>query len=279
MPAAVAVDADGSLVAFLVWFGSALGDQVVTVARSTDGRTWSIDPTPIDIDLGVALAPPGAVPAAALRDTDGTWLLYGWAARTADRSSFESWRATAARPEGPWTVAAGEDRVLPHGPTGAWDDQTAAVSAILPDGTGLEMWYEGQTSGRSVRGGIGHASSTDGVTWVRQDDPVLGPGGCGQATSAASLGPQVWARGDGYLMLFAGSSGPSDKPDVLGATSDDGIHWSCTGRILLSAADIPGSQGIESIQGTTLDGAPALLVESLTDHGSEIWLATVTVGP
>ncbi len=49
--------------------------------------------------------------------------------------------------------------------------------------------------------------------------------------------------------------------------------------MLLGAADIPGSGGIEWIQGATLDGAPALLVESLTGRGSEIWLATVPIGP
>jgi hypothetical protein len=279
MPAAATVDADGAIVAFLVWFGPDVGDQVLTVARSTDGRTWSIDPAPVDIDLGMALAPPGAVPGAALQDADGTWQLYGWAAEATDRTSFETWRATAAEPEGPWAVADADVRVLPAGPVGAWDDHTAAVSAILPTENGLELWYEGQRAGRSVRGGIGYATSTGGVTWARHDGPVLGRGGCGPATAAAALGPQVWRRGDGYLMLFVGSASPSDKPDVLGATSEDGIHWACTGTVLLRATDIPGSRGIESIQGTTLDGEPVLLVESLTDRGSEIWLATVTVRP
>ncbi len=277
MPAAAAVDADGSIVAFLVWFGPA--GQRVTAARSTDGRSWSIDPTPIYTDLGLTLAPPGAIPGAALRGIDGTWVLYGWAARPADRTSFETWRATAPTPDGPWTIADGEDRVLARGANGAWDDQTAAASSILAEGPELSMWYEGQGAGRGVRGGIGYASSVDGVTWARRDDPVVGPGDCGPATAAASLGPQVWRRGDGYLMLFAGSAGPSEKPEVLAATSDDGIHWSCTGKVLLAAADIPGSEGVESIQGTTLDGEPVLLVESLSDGGSDIWLATVVVDP
>jgi len=230
-------------VAFLVWFGSARGDQLVTV----------------------------------------------------DRASYFTWRATAPAPEGPWTVAVGEDRVLPPGAAGAWDDETAAVSSVLAEGSGFALWYEGQRAGRSIRGGIGYASSADGVTWVRYDDPttdtagdptlhtegdpVLGPGACGPATAAAALEPQVWPRGDGYLMLFGGSAGLDGQPDVLGATSDDGVHWSCTGQVLLRAADIPGSEGIHTIQGATLDGEPVILVESLTAGGSEIWLATVSVGP
>ncbi len=294
MPAATAVDADGSLVAFLVWFGSARGDQLVTLARSADGRAWSVDPDPIYTDLGMRTSPPGPIPGAALRAADGTWLLYGWAATPAARTSFSTWRATAPAAEGPWTVAAGEERVLPPGPTGAWDDQTAAVSAVLPEGSGDAMWYEGQRPGTTVRGGIGYASSDDGVTWARYDDPatasagnpaqptdgdpVIAPGACGPATAAAALGPQVWRRGDGYLMLFGGSPAPDRENDVLGATSDDGIHWSCTGTVLLRAEDIPGSEGIHTIQGATLAGQPVLLVESLIDGGSEIWLASVSVG-
>lgn len=295
MPAAAAVDADGSIVAFLVWFGPARGDHPVTVARSIDGRAWSINQDPIYKDLGMALAHPGPIPGTALRAPDGTWLLYGWATTDVQAPTFFSWRATAAAPEGPWSVASGDERVLPPGPAGSWDDSTAAVSAILAQGQGFSMWYEGQRPGRTTRGGIGYASSADGVTWSRFDDPatetagdpnrptvgdpVLGPGACGPATAAAALGPQVWVHGDGYLMLFLGSAGQDGNADVLGAVSADGISWSCTGKVLLTAADIPGSQGIHTIQGAMVGGEPVLLIESLTDGGSDIWLATVAVGP
>ena len=80
-------------------------------------------------------------------------------------------------------------------------------------------------------------------------------------------------------MLFGGSPSPDRENDVLGATSSDGIHWACTGTVLLRAEDIPGSGGIHTIQGATLDGQPVLLVESLIDGGSEVWLARVSVGP
>jgi hypothetical protein len=78
-------------------------------------------------------------------------------------------------------------------------------------------------------------------------------------------------------MLFGGSPAPDRENDVLGATSADGIHWSCTGTVLLRPEDIPGSDGIHTIQGATLAGEPVLLVESLIDGGSEIWLAKVSV--
>ncbi len=295
MPAAAATDVDGSIVAWLVWLGPSRGDHPVTMARSVDGRAWSIGRDAIYTNLGMTLGDPGPVPGAALRAADGTWLLYGWAASATQGQSFFSWRATAPVPEGPWTVAPGEDRVLPPGPVGAWDDQTAAVSTVLVEDSKYSMWYEGQRPGRTMRGGIGYASSSDGITWNRFDDPttatagdptrptvgdpVLGPGACGPATASAALSPQVWARGDGYLMLFLGSSKPDGKADALGAVSSDGITWTCTGEILLAATDIPGSEGIETIQGATIGGEPVLLVESITDGGSDVWLATVSVGP
>jgi hypothetical protein len=279
LPGATAVDIDGSIVAFLVWFGSERGDQVVTLARSADGRAWSLDSDPIYTDLGMTLSPPGPIPGAALRAPDGTWLLYGWAAAPAARSSFSTWLATAVAPHGPWTATPGQDRVLPPGATGAWDDETAAASSVVASGAGFAMWYEGQRSGRTIRGGIGYASSADGLTWERYDGPVIGPGDCGPATAAAALEPQVWSRGDGFLMLFGGHAGPESQTEVLGATSEDGIRWSCTGKVLLRTSDIPGSEGIHTIQGATLGGEPVLLVESLTGGGSEIWLATVSAGP
>ncbi|MEO8469365.1 MAG: hypothetical protein ABI573_06820 [Chloroflexota bacterium] len=56
------------------------------------------------------------------------------------------------------------------------------------------------------------------------------------------------------------------------------ISRSCSGEIVLRAEDIPGSDGIESIQGATLDGQSVLFIESLVGQGTDIWLATVSVG-
>jgi hypothetical protein len=278
LPGATAVDAEGTIVAFLTWFGPAQGDQVVTVARSVDGRAWTVDPDPIYADLGLGFAPPGPIPQAAVQQSDRSWTLFGWGALPARRTSFFSWRATAPALDGPWGVADGEDRILPPGPRGAWDDETAAVATILPDGDGLAMWCEGQRPGRAVRGGIGYAASTDGMVWTRDPAPVLAPGQCGDAAAIAALEPQVWRRPDGYLMLFSGYAEGETRPTVLAATSPDGRTWSCTGRPLLDASAIPFSEGIHTIQGVTIAGEPALLVESLRDGGSEIWLVSVGIG-
>ena len=279
LPGTTAVDADGGLVAFLVWFGDAPGSQVVTVARSADGRTWDVDPEPSYTTLDLGLDSPGPVPAAALEEADGGWTLFGWGARPQRRTSFFSWRATAPALAGPWVVAPGQDVVLPPGESGTWDDETSAIATVLPEGDGLAAWYEGQRAGRIVRGGIGYATSPDGIAWARHPEPVVAPGQCGPGTALAALEPQVWRREDDFLMLFAGYAEVSARGSVFSATSPDGRTWSCTGEVLLRAADIPGSEGIHTIQGVTVDGRPALLVESLRDAGSEIWLVSVTEAP
>ena len=277
LPGAAAVDRDGTIVAFLTWFADAPGDQVVTVGRSVDGITWMLDPDPIYTDLGLGLAPPGPIPAAAFQGPDGSWTLFGWGADPIRRTSFFSWRATAPAPEGPWAIGPGEDRVLPPGPAAAWDDETAAVASVLPDGDGFAMWYEGQRPGRAIRGGIGYAASPEGIAWTRDPEPIIAPGQCGPGTAQAVLEPQVWQRSDGYLMLFSGYAEAATRPSIFAASSLDGRTWSCTGQALLDSTDIPGSEGIHTIQGVTVAGEPALLVESLHDRGSELWLVSVDI--
>ena len=276
MPGTTAVGADGMILAFLVWFGDAPGSQVVAVARSLDGRSWEVGHDPLYTTLDLGFDAPGPVPAAALQEADGRWTLFGWGAVAARRTSFFSWRATAPAVDGPWSVAPGEDRVLGPGERGTWDDETAAIGAVVRDGDGLAAWYEGQRAGRVIRGGIGYATSPDGVTWSRDPEPVVAPGQCGPGTGLAALEPQVWRREGGYLMLFAGYAEVSARGSVFAATSPDGRTWSCTGEVLLGATDIPGSEGIHTIQGVTVGGQPALLVESLRDRGSELWLVSVT---
>ncbi len=141
LPAAAARDHDGGYVLFIVWFGEEAADILVTVSRSTDGRTWDVGTEPIFTDLGVGVADPGPIPTAAVQLEDGTWLLYAWASEDDAGSSFSSWRASAAEPEGPWTLD--ERQVLEPGGPGSWDSMMAVVASVQLEGDGYRMWYEG----------------------------------------------------------------------------------------------------------------------------------------
>ena len=235
-PAAAARDAAGGYVLFILWSSDTPGSEVVTVARSQDGRTWRVGKT--SLFLAPGKPPPGAVrhvPAAALQLDDGTWQLYGWAALPDDPQSEETWRASAPTPEGPWVVDA--EHVLLPGPPGAWDSQVAAVGAVQRSSSGYALWYEGAGPGSGVRGDIGYATSTDGLAWKKFDDPatttatfgasdpLIHRGVCGPATSLALYQPQVEIASGGYVGVV-GAYGISDEFAVFGLTSTDGVAWS-----------------------------------------------------
>jgi hypothetical protein len=62
------------------------------------------------------------------------------------------------------------------------------------------------------------------------------------------------------------------------ATSPDGHEWTCAGPDpLLVAEDVPGGQGIHTMAATAVDGEASVLIESLIDGGSEIWLGELQI--
>jgi hypothetical protein len=155
---------------------------------------------------------------------------------------------------------------------------------------GFTAWYEGQPPGSNLRGDLGVAMSTDGLSWRKYDDPattaaslaesdpVIARGICGGGTEQAVFQPQVEiAREGGYIGMFGGYGASREHMDVFGAVSPDGIHWSCgTPEPLIRFSGIPNSQGIHTIGSFPLgDGRIALVLESLGAGHSDLWLATV----
>jgi hypothetical protein len=291
LPAAAARDGNGGYLLYIVWFGPDPGDQLVTLARSDDGRAWRIGRAALFTDLGMTLANPGPIPATVHREADGTWRMFGWAARATDSRRFSSWRASAPAPEGPWVLDAQE--VLAPGPAGAWDSQTAAVAEVHATPDGYAMWYEGQGPGNGIRGDIGFATSVDGLAWTKFDDPattdtalaasdpVMRRGMCGPGSALAIYQPQVEVTAGGYLAVVGAWAAGRETMDLFGATSAEGREWRCGSETpILRAEDIPGSQGIHTIASMPLeDGRVGLLLESLGDAHSDLWLAIVEVAP
>jgi hypothetical protein len=107
---------------------------------------------------------------------------------------------------------------------------------------------------------------------------VVKRGICGGGTSQAVFQPQVEVVRDGYAMVFGGFGASVDRMDVFGAVSSDGVRWTCgTPEALLRTSGIPNSQGIHSLASFPLgDGRIGLVVESLGEDHSDLWLATVT---
>jgi hypothetical protein len=262
-------EADGILHAYLVGFGDAIGDQEVFHATSADGSAWEVDPDEPMRDLGLDLSPPGPIPATVLPGPDRGWVMYLWGAPAPSTRGAVLWRATSDAPSGPWT--ADPQPVLPLGAADAWDDVALDFPTVVRDGDGFLMLYSAVGSGSPQAASIGRATSADGAAWQRGEAPVIEPGDCFAGESAAA--PRVLGSDDGWLMLFN-----ADRR-VGAARSDDGVAWSCAAdEPILTSADVPGSGGIHTFAMSRFGDRVLLLVESLVDGGSEVWLAELEAG-
>jgi hypothetical protein len=256
-------EANGLSHAYVVGFGDAPGDQDVFHATSSDGLAWEIDETPALEELGLDLSRPGPIPGSVIQASDGTWVMYLWGIPAPLSRGGEIYRATAESPAGPWV--ADPDPVLRAGELGAWDDSGIDFPAVVPMGGGYLMLYGGLDGSDTTR--IGVATSDDGITWRKDPEPVLEAGSCGKPGAQYAATPRLMATAEGYLLLF-----DQDRETAM-ATSPDGHDWTCSGpNALLVAGDVPGGQGIHTFAAANVDGIVSILIESLIDGGSEIWL-------
>jgi len=286
LPAAAARANDGSYVLIIVWFPVENGTPVIGLAMSTDTRTWTVGEDPILTELGVGGTDPGPIPTALLQLDDGSWQLFGWADDPMRSPHFTSWRASAPKLRGPWTLDGAH--VLDTGQPGTWDSQTAGIRSVVRGDTGYAAWYEGSPPGSSLRGYLGYATSVDGLTWQKFDDPsttsaqfaesdpVMRTGICGIGTSLALFQPHVERDPDGYSMVFGAFGRSREQMDLFGAVSVDGAHWTCGAPdALLRTSGIPGSEGTHTFTAFPLgDGRIGLLIEALGEGHSDIWFAT-----
>jgi len=107
-----------------------------------------------------------------------------------------------------------DDMVLGAGPAGAWDSQGVNDPTVVRLGNEWHMWYQGwQAPGQPIR--IGHATSADGVSWVKYDrfadadssnDFVLDVGVSGAWDHDYVWSPWVLAEGTTVRMWYTGWS-------------------------------------------------------------------------
>lgn len=117
--------------------------------------------------------------------------------------------------------------------------KSAGNPIITPEGSEVEttfgyVWLEGATyhlyytyfdeSSKSI---IGHATSTDGVSFTRDsaNNPVLNRGAGGAWDEGGCWCPQVWREGATWYMTYTGRNASAYDVCVGLATSPDGIVW------------------------------------------------------
>jgi hypothetical protein len=126
---------------------------------------------------------------------------------------------TRFRNVGPALVAVGAG--------GTWDQTSVSQPWVLYDGGTYKLWYGG-SNGSNWK--IGHATSSDGVSWAKSgSNPVLSVGAGGQFDETGLLFPVVYKDAEAsaskrYKMLYGGLNA-SGKIKVGYAYSADGVSW------------------------------------------------------
>ena len=125
-----------------------------------------------------------------------------------------------------------------------FDSVHAVGACIVRDGPAWKAWYTGWNGRtehlgrgltRKVEFRIGHATSPDGLAWVKVAGSagagaVLGLGEPGQPDSTGAAHPHVIHEGGTYRMWYEGYDGKAWR--LLHATSPDGRAWTKRGVAL-----------------------------------------------
>jgi len=169
---------------------------------------------------------------------NNTWVLY-YNARSVPpgEPGPAIGRATAPDPSGPWTRS--ENPVLEKGNAGEWDAEFVMPNSVIHTDTGYILYYSA-SNGPPSQGApamVGMATSADGITWTKYNDPattdppyadsdpVLTLGAPGSWDAAFAWECTVWQSSNGWEMYYSGTPSDFSTEQIGYATSTDGIHW------------------------------------------------------
>jgi predicted GH43/DUF377 family glycosyl hydrolase len=111
-------------------------------------------------------------------------------------------------------------------PSASWEggpNGEVSPQSILVENGVYRLWYHSYDGAKRR---IGYAESSDGISWTKYANPVLGVGPPGAWDDQAVVEPRVFAVGDGYRMYYGGHHSTGPDAWALGlATSPDGINW------------------------------------------------------
>jgi hypothetical protein len=260
-------------------------------ATSTDGLHWtraSDEPVfgPAAAGWPDEMGSTNLFVTSGLVEPDGTWVLYYY---TLDNSgnfngTHTIGRATAPGPDGPWTTS--PEPLLEPGPAGAWDSRQVSAPDVTRTDDGYVMFYDAASEDRLWK--IGRATSPDGLTWTKYDDPTTTDTAFAESDPVLTAMPGAWPAtrvidpnasltGDGWLMIYATNTGTTGKyvaPDMhmAFATSPDGITWSQASQPVFVGGQRLGWQGIYLISLAERDDGYYLFFDVATT-GTDVYLA------
>jgi hypothetical protein len=179
---------------------------------------------------GLAVAPAGgavfdgtsvSAPSLVLDAPDGVWRLY-YEGRNEDTSAIGL--ATSTDQGATWTRQ--EQPVFERGAAGTWDDDRVRSPSVVFDAAAgvWHLWYRGSDGAHE---NLGHATSEDGVQWVRSVDasgataPVWDGAGVDFADTIDRV--QVRPTAGGYQLWFDATLDGTVR--IGRAESPDGLGW------------------------------------------------------
>jgi predicted GH43/DUF377 family glycosyl hydrolase len=188
---------------FEMWYGGDDNPYVrIGYATSPDGMTWTKHPSNPVLDLG----------------SGGLWDdTYVWYPSVIfDGGGYHMWYigndGSGNNAVGYATSADGiiwnryaSNPVFSNGSAGKWDGSLITSSNVYFDGDTYHLFYGG-SDGSNTR--IGHAVSTDGITWTRNpENPVLDVGPSGSWDDYRIHTPSVLHDGSSLRMWYTGNDG------------------------------------------------------------------------
>jgi predicted GH43/DUF377 family glycosyl hydrolase len=208
------------------WAGGPTDKVATGYATSEDGLNWTpYENSPV-FELDESIGFWGGL---GIVMVDGEiWVGYVCVASTAGDHCEIIHRATAPEPIGPWTVSL--DLVLAAGSGADWDSTRFLPFSVVKAVDEYVLYYTNRDFGA-----IGRATSPDGVTWTKFDDPTTterqyensapvmttDPGSRWERSWIGS--PYVLLGDDAWEMFYTGAL--TSSAAVGYATSEDGVVW------------------------------------------------------
>jgi hypothetical protein len=170
-----------------------------------------------------------------IEDPSGWVMYYGARNLTGYGPGPYVGRATATDLTGPWTKD--PDPVITVGSPDEWDNGFIEADNVFPLETGgFIMFYSAGDFMTSINFQIGMATSPDGITWSKYDDPLTFMPPYAESDPVLKYGdvndwdgkfiwlPSALKKENGYEMYYTGCS-YIDTWGIGYATSPDGITW------------------------------------------------------
>jgi len=238
-----------------MWYGGT--DATVDQRRPQTGYAWSLDGiswtkyagNPVLAKRASEWDDGGVAARAVIQDGDTLRLWYTGLSSTGTLGPGKNSAGYATSTDGlTWTRS--PSPVLQPGGTGEWDSDIFEPGSVIKEDGVYKMWYSGGTGAfwqPSHTISIGHATSSDGMNWVKyndtltsgppyqESDPVLQHGSSSAYDANRAWTPVVRKTTTGYEMWYTGGSVSLGGQVIMYATSPDGIHWTISNGPVLQA--------------------------------------------